>query len=114
MNDPNDVVLLTPREQECIDKYLKFMKSLAKGEREPKNPAQEHFCAVTQGRAVAETTFELAYIKWRQNMMIKMRNAPGPAEPRIPNIEPGYPVDGFGTREGHIKMRGGGKKRRRG
>ncbi len=57
-------VQLTDEEQVLLDRYLDFYEALASSERPPETEAQEHFVKVTQGKAGAETTHELAYAKY--------------------------------------------------
>jgi len=54
---------LTEEEQALLDRWLPFHQALARGERRPTTPAQEHFVAVFQGRARAETPHEWAYLQ---------------------------------------------------
>jgi uncharacterized protein YifE (UPF0438 family) len=50
----------TSEESELLSRWLWFHDELALGKREPTNSRQEHFVAVTRGRAVAENEHERA------------------------------------------------------
>lgn len=63
---------LTGEEQALLERYLDFYEALASGERQPDTEAQEHFVKVTQGKAGAETSHELAYAKFmRQQAQVR-------------------------------------------
>lgn len=85
---------LTPQERRLIEKHLKFYQELASGARTPTTPEQVDFVAVCEGRKVAETPHELAYIKYRRSLQ--------PFPPRDPDDAPEWC-----SRKGHKRMRAG-------
>ena len=63
MAEKDNPAALSAEEQELLEVHMDFYRALETGQRRPTTPAQEHFVRVTQGRAVAETTHERAYVK---------------------------------------------------
>jgi hypothetical protein len=82
---------LTEEEQALLDRWLPFHQALARGERRPTTPAQEHFVAVFQGRARAETPHEWAYLKWRRAAAEVPPGGPEPDGPEVPPGQHRYP-----------------------
>ena len=91
-----EVFELSKEERGLIEKYLPFYSDLAKGVRRPITEAQKHFFAVTQGRTVAETDHEKAYIKWKRLEAQRIKQAEkGRKETSIEEFPPGvrpYPA----------------------
>jgi len=54
---------LTRDEILLIKKHFRFCGALATREREPQTDSQRHFAAMYEGRCIAETEHELAYVK---------------------------------------------------
>jgi transcriptional accessory protein Tex/SPT6 len=63
---PSSVIRLTPTEEQLLTRHLRFYNQLARGERKPTTPAQQHFVAVCKGEVAAETEHEIAYKKHRE------------------------------------------------
>lgn len=60
---------MTEREKELLAEHLVFYNELAGGTRCPSTPAQQHFVAVAQGLASAESDHERAFLKWRSQQI---------------------------------------------
>jgi hypothetical protein len=70
--DPS--LMLTNQERSLLERYLPFYRALETGQRAPLTDAQHHFVAACQGRQMAETEHELAYVKF-----MRLRKKPGPS-----------------------------------
>ena len=104
----SDVEDLTAEENALLERHLRFYSELGSGYREPTTDAQRHFVAATQGRAVAETPHEFAYMKYRRLHARGTTAWTMPTEEpwdSIPELEEGMPTDAFFTRQDLKQLR---------
>jgi uncharacterized protein YifE (UPF0438 family) len=58
-------ICFTKKQQEMLNKYIKFYRSLDRGTRVPESQAQKHFVLVCRGQSQIQTEHEFVYIKHR-------------------------------------------------
>ena len=61
-------VALTQENLELINKYENFYRSLENGDRAPTTDAQKHFVAVCNGKAEVNTSHELAWMRYKNQI----------------------------------------------
>jgi uncharacterized protein YifE (UPF0438 family) len=64
----------TPEEQALIDRWLDFYHDLDEGRRRPRTEQLIHFRSVCRGDTEAETSYEIAYMKWKRREYHRAKN----------------------------------------
>ena len=96
---------LTREEILLIKKHFRFNSALATREREPQTDSQRHFAAMCEGRCIAETAHEHAYVR-HMRLLAGEREGEDDGQD-IPQDEVGLPGSGWCTDSDSKKARTG-------
>jgi uncharacterized protein YifE (UPF0438 family) len=81
-------------ERDILVRYGRWMEALASGAIAPSTPRQQEFLQVARGERPAETPFERAWQKWRDDRLARTLGAPAPtSSPPLPAGETTAPAD---------------------
>jgi uncharacterized protein YifE (UPF0438 family) len=82
---------LTAAERNLVNNNIDFYTSLSSGKRKPKTEAQRHFLLVCKGKAKANTMHELAFIKYRMELIAFQKEEKKRKEHGVREFEPDHP-----------------------
>ena len=63
--------ILTPQQQDLVDRYGDFYRSLISGKRKPETESQAHFIEAFHGRVAPTTDHEIAFTKFARIVQAK-------------------------------------------